>query len=58
MEIVKQEEEIMMKIEVTDLVLGKSCIQDTKDLKNHTENSFLRYLNQKEKENILTYRIL
>jgi hypothetical protein len=47
-----------MKIKVTDLKLGKWCIQDTKGLKNKSESSFLVYLEIKKQENVLDYEII
>ena len=48
----------MMKIEVIDLVMGKSCTQDTKELKNKTEKEFMEYLHQKKQANVLDYKLI
>jgi hypothetical protein len=45
-----------MLVKVTDLVLNKNYIQDTKELKNRTEKGFFEYLDRKK--GVLKYEII
>lgn len=47
-----------MIIKITDLIINKSCIQNTRELKNKSEKEFMEYLKLKRKENILEYSII
>jgi hypothetical protein len=47
-----------MLIKVIHVQSGRNFIQNTKELKNRNEATFMEYLNKNKKANILDYKIL